>query len=422
VHAEAGAGKTRLLEEVVADLDADTLVARGAGVGFLGGRIPYAPLVAALRSLLTGLEEPERAQVLGAPPRDLARLLPELGPVGDTASDQTRLIAAVSLLLDRAAELRPTVLVLDDLHCADVATLEVLAYVCAALDRQRLALLFAYRPDEVSETLAEWLHDRRHDPRVTEVVLRPLTRAETHEQLAALVAAEPGARVDPELLERILVRSGGNPYAAEALLRAALAGDTDAIPAPLREVLVRRTRACTRDTSALLRTLAVAGERMPVRVLRAVAGRTGAPADLELSLAEAEAAHLVVVERGGDIRLRHDLLAEALYSDLPPAERRSLHGLLADALELVDPRPAVLASRPTGRVTRGGRWSGRPAPRRRPRPCTPTTRPTSSTTGCAACGPSCPMRRTWSAPTRSTCSPEPRPSPHCATTTPPRST
>jgi predicted ATPase len=133
VSAEAGAGKTRLLDELVADLAGEAAVGRGAGVGFLGGRIPYAPLVAALRSLLAGMSEQERAQVLGPEPRDLARLLPELGPVGESASDQARLIAAVSLLLDRTCELRPTVLVLDDLHCADVATLEVLAYVCAAL-------------------------------------------------------------------------------------------------------------------------------------------------------------------------------------------------------------------------------------------------------------------------------------------------
>jgi DNA-binding CsgD family transcriptional regulator/tetratricopeptide (TPR) repeat protein len=363
VHAEAGAGKTRLLDEVVADIAPETVVGRGAGVGFLGGRIPYAPLVAALRSLLAGLDEQGRAQVLGPQPHDLARLLPELGPVGDSASDQTRLIAAVSLLLDRAAERRTTVLVVDDLHCADVATLEVLAYVCAALDRQRLAVLVAYRPDEVSDTLAEWLRDRRHDPRVTEIALRPLTRDETRKHLAALVAAEPGASLAPDLLERILVRSGGNPYAGEALLRAALAGDTEAIPAPLRDVLVRRTRACTPDTAALLRTLAVAGERTPLRVLRAVAERTGAPADLELSLDEAVAAYLVVVEPDGDVRLRHDLLAEALYSDLRSAERRALHGLLTAALEQVDPRPAVLAEQAdrAGDARRALAWSLRAA-------------------------------------------------------------
>src|SRR4249919_1456219 len=51
----------------------------------------------------------------------LSRLLPELGVRREGPSDQARLIAAVSSLLDRAAAIRPTVLVLDDLHCADVA-------------------------------------------------------------------------------------------------------------------------------------------------------------------------------------------------------------------------------------------------------------------------------------------------------------
>lgn len=364
VHAEAGAGKTRLIDEVVAQLPRETLVGRGAGVGFLGGRIPYAPLVAAVRSLLATLSPRERADVLGPAQRDLVRLLPELGPAdADTTSDQTRLVAAVSLLLDRAAALHPTVLVLDDLHCADVASLEVLAYVCAGLDRQRLAVLLAYRPDEVTDTLGEWLQDRRHDPDVIEVDLQPLTPAQTREQLTALVAAEPGASLAAGVLDRILVRAGGNPYAAEALLRAALAGDTDAIPAPLRDVLVRRTRACKPDTLALLRTVAVAGERVPSRVLSAVAERTGAPSDLERSVDEAVAAHLLVAEPDGDVRLRHDLLAEALYADLMPAQRRMLHRALADALERLDPRPAVVAEQAdrAGDAGRALAWSARAA-------------------------------------------------------------
>ena len=141
IHGEAGAGKTRLLDEVVSRLPPRTVVCRGAGVGFLGGRIPYAPLVAALRSLLARLPRADVPRVLGADPGDIGLLLPELGVRHEGPSDQARLIAAVSSLLDRAAAIRPTVLVLDDLHCADVATLEVLAYLSAALDRQRLALV-----------------------------------------------------------------------------------------------------------------------------------------------------------------------------------------------------------------------------------------------------------------------------------------
>src|SRR3954454_21281397 len=68
VHGEAGAGKTRLLDEVTTDLAQPSVVCRGTGVGFLGGRIPYAPLVAALRSLLSRLPRTEIPKVLGPDP------------------------------------------------------------------------------------------------------------------------------------------------------------------------------------------------------------------------------------------------------------------------------------------------------------------------------------------------------------------
>jgi len=147
LRGEAGAGKTRLLDEVVSRLPTSTVVCRGTGVGFLGGRIPYAPLVAALRSLLARLPRAEVPQVLGTDPGDLGLLLPELGAPRDGRSDQARLVAAVSTVLDRAAELRPVVLVLDDLHCADEATLRALAHlVASAAHGVPLALVTTRRP------------------------------------------------------------------------------------------------------------------------------------------------------------------------------------------------------------------------------------------------------------------------------------
>ncbi len=253
VSGEAGAGKTRLLDEVLAQLPARTVVCRGVGVGFLGGRIPYAPLVAALRSLIARLPRSDVPKVLGPDPSDLGLLLPELGVRKEGPSDQARLIAAVSSVLDRAAELQPTVLVLDDLHCADVATLEVLAYLCAALDRQRLAVVVAFRPDEVDEVLGEWLQDVRRAPHVIEAQLVPMTLVETRAQLTDLLGGDPQSVLGESLIARIHHRSGGNPYAAEALMRAALAGDEDTLPASLREVLIRRTRACSPGTAEVLK-------------------------------------------------------------------------------------------------------------------------------------------------------------------------
>ncbi len=343
LRGEAGAGKTRLLDEVVSRLPASTVVCRGTGVGFLGGRIPYAPLVAALRSLLARLPRTEVSQVLGPEPGDLGLLLPELGASPGGYSDQARLVAAVSTLLDRAAELRPVVLVLDDLHCADVATLEVLAYLCAGLDRQRIAVVVAFRPDEAGDLLGEWLQEVRRAPQVIDVALGPMTLAETRAQLTDLLGPDRSLLGD-SLVARIHARSGGNPYAAEALMRAALAGDEATLPASLREVLVRRTRSLRRDAADLLNIVATVDDRLAVDHLQEIVARAGRVIDVDGALAEASRAHLVVVHNDGSVVLRHALLAEALYADLLPLERRRLHLIIADAMEGdPDVRPGVVA-------------------------------------------------------------------------------
>ncbi len=341
VHGEAGAGKTRLLDEVVARLPAPTVVCRGTGVGFLGGRIPYAPLVAALRSLLARLPRDEVPQVLGADPGELGLLLPELGVARGGPSDQARLVGAVSSTLDRAGELRPVVLILDDLHCADVATLEVLAYLCAGLDRQRIAVVVAFRPDEVDDVLGEWLQEVRRAAHVLDVALGPMTLTETRAMLSDLLGDDGAGPLDESLVARVHARSNGNPYAAEALMRAGLAGDEATLPASLREALLRRTRACSAPTTQLLRTVAAAGDRAPSQLLGQVAG---AGEGLDPAIDEAVRAQLLVVETDGSLSLRHALLGEALYADLLPGERRDLHRRLLAALEPVSGvRPGVVA-------------------------------------------------------------------------------
>ncbi len=364
VSGEGGAGKTRLLDEALDHLPEQTLLCRGAGVGFLGGRIPYAPLIAALRSLLSRLDEAEAATVVGGATSDRALLRPDLGQQQrQESSDQARLIAAVSSVLDRAATLHPVVLVLDDLHWADVATLEVMAYVCAALDRQRLAVLVAYRPDEVDPVLGEWLTDVRHVRSLVEVPLGPMSLAETRTQLTDILGGDPRALLGESMTARIHARAGGNPYAAEALMRAALAGDEDTLPASLREVLVRRTRNCPPATAELLRLVAAVGDRVLPSLLAPLVGDGPGPG-FDAAVDEAVRTQLLVVDAEGGLTVRHALLAEALYADLLPGERRATHALLAEAFaHQTDVRPGVVAEHAdrAGESARALVWSLRAA-------------------------------------------------------------
>ena len=168
------------------------MVCRGAGVGFLGGRIPYAPLVAALRSLLARLPRADVPRVLGTDPGDLGLLLPELGVRQEGPSDQARLIAAVSALLDRAAaSCGPPCWSSTTCTAPTSRPWRCWPTFSAALDRQQLALVVAFRPDEVDEVLGEWLQDVRRAPHVVEVGLAPMTLAETRAQLTDLLGRRP---------------------------------------------------------------------------------------------------------------------------------------------------------------------------------------------------------------------------------------
>jgi DNA-binding NarL/FixJ family response regulator/tetratricopeptide (TPR) repeat protein len=216
----------------------------------------------------------------------------------------------------------------------------------------------------VGATLGEWLQEVRRGPAVLEVPLPPMSLAETREQLADLLGRDPRAVLGESLTARIHARSAGNPYAAEALMRAALAGDADSLPASLREVLVRRTRDCSPEAAEVLRLVAAAGEGVTPRVLAEVADRAGRDVALDDAVDEAVRAGLLVVEADGSLSLRHALLAEALYADLLPGERRALHRHLADAVEHEpEPRAGVVAEHAdrAGDAPRALTWSMRAA-------------------------------------------------------------
>ena len=192
-----------------------------------------------------------------------------------------------------------------------------------------------------------------------------MSLAETRAQLTDLLGGDPRALLGESLTARIHARSGGNPYAAEALMRAALAGDEGTLPASLREVLVRRTRACTPGTAEVLRMVAAAGERVSPRLLEElVARQPRGRCSSTTAIDEAVRAQLLVVEADGSLSLRHALLAEALYADLLPGERRTLHALLVAALEdVVDAKPGVIAEHAdrAGDSPRALQWSLRAA-------------------------------------------------------------
>jgi predicted ATPase len=175
---EAGAGKTRLADDVLAAAG-DVTVVRGAAVP---GCAPFGPLTAAIRGYLR--VEPDGLDGCGPLRRQLALLLPELGEARPS-DDRATLFEALRCALRTIVARRPAAIVLDDLQWSDEATLEFLAALAPTLEELPLLVVAAYRSDELARAhpLRRLRHDLRRDRLLHDVGLEPLRPAET----AALV-------------------------------------------------------------------------------------------------------------------------------------------------------------------------------------------------------------------------------------------
>jgi tetratricopeptide (TPR) repeat protein len=305
VVGEAGIGKSRLVGEFVGGIDA--LVAQG---GADPGGTAYAPFVPVLRRLV---REHGAELVPGRGRRGLARLLPELGELEELPDlGRARLFEEVLLLVERAAERRPLVLVLEDLHWADQATRDLLVFLLRNLMRPGVLVVATSR-------------EALRLPGAEVIRVPPLGRDEVARMLGHQdVAQAEGEGLRGEL-ELVLARSEGNPLFVEAL---AGAGAGAATPASLRELLLAGAERLPQAGLDVLRIAAVAGRRTPHEVLRAVAGLDDLA--LDEALRPVVRARLLLVD-GDGYAFRHTLIRDAVYDDLLPGERRRLHARCAEA-------------------------------------------------------------------------------------------
>ena len=371
---EAGVGKTRLAEELLAGLGGGS--ASGAGDWLiLRGRCPaleapppLLPLAEALRALpdpemLTQAVEGLPASLRG----ELSALLPDL-PLPETRIEtdpelrRLRLFEALSQLFLRLAEERPAALLLDDLHDADSSTLDWLKlFLPRALRAQARLLILATAREEEAEALEDLRHEGLRGGWLEELSLEPLV-PEAIETLARRLSPRPALA---ELLRR---HAAGNPLFITALLdwlveRGLLRWDREAgswqllpealpaldrvgkpLPREVRELVRRRLRALEPAERELLFAAAICGPRAPVSLLWNVLGRE----DYDALEALLRRRLLVEVEGGGEgdngelVGFPHELVWEAVYTELSAARRRAAHARAARALEARRAPPEAL--------------------------------------------------------------------------------
>jgi DNA-binding CsgD family transcriptional regulator len=333
IGGEAGIGKTALAVEVgQAAAERGALVLTGHCYD-LTETPPYGPWLDAFARYPTD----------GALP-PLPAPLAERGRLGAVTS-QEELFGQMRDFLSAVAAARPLVLLLDDLHWSDPASLDLLRLVARDRTAHSLLLLITYRSDELLPghplaTLVPRLVREAHGERLD---LRPLDEP----AVRALVMAQY-ALAEPDLARLVAylqARAEGNPFYLSELLRSLTEsrllraadsgwalGDLAAAPVPplLRQVVAERAARLGGAAQRLLALAAVIGQEIPLGLWGAV-GEVAEDALLDI-VEPAVEAHLLAAPDGRRVRFVHALVREALYEGLLPPRRRAWHQRAGEAL------------------------------------------------------------------------------------------
>lgn len=330
IGGEAGIGKSRLVEEFTARLDAT--VAVGACIELGNGEgVPFGPFAAALRSLDgRGLIDRD-----GWEGRELARILPELGePPVRTREDEyasIRLFEAVQAALLKAAAERPLVLVVDDLHWADRASRELFGYLARVSRGGRVLTVGTYRADELhrGHPLRPFLAGLDRVRGVERIELERFDRAQTALQLRGILGREP----EPSVVEQVYCRAEGNAFFTEEVACgvAAAGGAAPELSWSLRDLLMARVERLPELTQRLLRLLASAVQPAHPPLIAAVAGLS--EEELTEALRPAFSANVLVAGERDTYRFRHALMREVVHGELLPGEHTRIYLRLAETLD-----------------------------------------------------------------------------------------
>ena len=400
---EAGIGKTRLASEFVAWAAVQGAEVLRGHAFELGGRLPYQPLVEALRTRLEAENAPEDL-VEDLWLAELSRLLPELrlrypdlpAPTQDELSGKLRLFEAVARLLDALAERAPVVLLLDDLQWIDGASLDLLRYLGHAWKARssRVLLLGTVRSEglELNPELAAQLLDLRRDLPLSQLSLQPLGQAEIFELLESLTGesyhgparpSTPENGSSPDLKTALLAlgdflfaQTGGQPlYLIETLkllrerqwllprlttegvfrlapteeLVAALAQQEsrrELLPPSVRAMIQTRLARVSAPARQLVMASAVLGSPVSAKLLWQMAELR--VAEGVEALEEASKSGILREEEAGagrpaSYRFTHDLVRDVVYTELGAARRLVLHQRARELLEAEGAPAAELA-------------------------------------------------------------------------------
>jgi predicted ATPase len=378
VSGEPGIGKTTLVEDFLSDLSTshpDCLIARGRCSERLAGSASYLPWLEALESLLRGGENVSLFRARKFDADSITQIMKQSAPAwyaqvapaqiaeapqteAERVSSPERMKRELGALLQEVSRAQPLVLFFDDLHWADVSTMDLLAYLAGRFNGLRLLIVATYRPSDLLLARHPFLQlkpDLQARGVCHEIQLEFLNREEIEQYLALEF---PQHRFPPELPHLIHTKTEGSPLFMADLaryLRArqviaqkeghwALAQSLPAIerdlPESVRAMIERKVAHLSEEDRRLLVAASVQGYEFDSAVVARVLGKDAAEVEERLEALERVYAFVRQVEEREfpdhtlTLRYRfiHVLYQNALYGLLRPTRKASLSGAAAQAL------------------------------------------------------------------------------------------
>lgn len=357
---DPGIGKSRTALELAAHAAREnTQVLWGRGYESPGAP-PFWPWLQVLRAYISdhdaqalGEEMGSRAEAIAELMPELRERLPDLGSpevVHDPDAARFRLFDAIASFLYTAAQRKPILIVLDNVHAADRPSLLLLEFLSHGIRQSRLLVLGTYRDLELTRghplggTLVELAREAGSGG-FRQISLRGLTR----EDVGRFLESVAGGHVPDHVTSTVHARAEGNPLFVVEVARLLLvegiltrgvsfAGDTVVtgvrIPEGVKQVIGQRLNRLSASCRKLLTAASVVGREFTQREVEFLLDG-GPSAEMMEALEEALAARVIeeTLRPVAGYRFTHSLIRETLYEDLAVPRRALLHRRLAEALE-----------------------------------------------------------------------------------------
>ncbi|HEX8994949.1 MAG TPA: AAA family ATPase [Ktedonobacterales bacterium] len=353
IEGEAGIGKTRLANELIAHARGQGSVVGVARCYEGEAALAYSAMAALLRSI-AGQEPGERLRNL--PDiwlSEATRLAPELAAIHpglaapaplDTLGAQSRFYEGLreTLIAACATGAPPGLLVLDDAQWADDASLDALTYLLRRVERQPLCVTLTWRTDSVDgqHRLRRLLGEIQRRGRAIHLSLQRLDEAAVMAWLRYGLGADRALRT-PDLAQRLYQETEGLPFFISEYVLALTSGAVPAesstwtAPVGVHDLLRSRLRTLSETGWQSLTTAAVLGRSFDFDTVREVSGRS--EEETAAALEELLARGLIretLDTHPGEINydFTHDKLRSLVYEETSLARRRLLHRRAAEAL------------------------------------------------------------------------------------------